>query len=296
MTKTATSNYKLIKKIQAESFDSSKLLSYSLCLQIGIRDFQFMVVNRQTGVCLVLEDYKLENIKTINTRLEIIKEIVQRHPILSLTSWDSVKLSFKSHKFALVPKSHFLAEASSDYLALNTEIKTQIEEVYYYKHIINDAVNVFAADKKVVVWAKEAYPNKPLQIIHQGSALIEGALKYDDHSTEKSLFVLIDRGIMHLLVAENKELLYYNQFASRKPEDILKYIMLVLKELGMSPKTSNVVIWGFVKNDSPHIELLKKYIRHITLGSKPNFMGFHSSFEALEDHRYFDLFSISLCV
>ncbi len=292
---TATSNFKLIKKIQAESFKTTKLSSYSLCLQIGIRDFQFLIINRQTGGCVLLEDYKLNNIKTINTRLEVLKEIFEKHPVLSLTSWDSIKLSFKSHKFSLVPKSHFLPTAASDYLALNSDIKTKIEEVYYYKHIISDAVNVFAADRKVVSWLKETMANKSIQVVHQGSAFIEGILKYDDHSLEKSLFAFLDRGIIHLAVTQNQSLHYYNQFAARNGEDYLKYMMLVIRELGLSAKTSNVVLWGFIKNDSPAIELSKKYIRNINFGSKPKFLKFTSEFDSLPDHRYFDLFSIFLC-
>ncbi|MEQ8583258.1 MAG: DUF3822 family protein [Marinoscillum sp.] len=295
MTKTATSTFKLIKRIKAGSFDESKLPSYSLCLQIGIRDFQFCVVNKQTGTCLAMEDYKLENIKTINTRLEVIKEIVNKHSFIGSNLWDNIKVSFKTHKFSLVPGSHFLPEASSDYLAVNSEIKTKIEEVYYYKHIASSAVNIFACDKKVISWSKERYPNKSLQVIHQGSALIEGILKYDDHSKEKTMFTYFDRGILHIMVSQKNQLLYYNQFAVRKSEDYLKYIMLVFKEIGLSPKTSSLVVWGLLKNDAPQIELLKKYIRNISFGTKPNFLKFPSEFEDIADHRYFDLYSIFLC-
>lgn len=296
MSAVTTSNtYKLVKRVKAGSFDKSKLPSYSLCLQIGTRDFQFCVVNKQTSSCLYLEDYRLENIKTINTRLEAIQEIAEKHPFLGSTEWNSVKVSFKSHKFSLVPSPYFLPEASSDYLALNSEIKTKIEEVYYYKHIAGSAVNIFACDKKVITWAKSKFKKKSIQVIHQGSALIEGILKYDDHSDKKTMFCFVDKGILHIAVSESAKLQYYNQFAVRKSDEFLKYIMLVFKELRMSPKSNNLVIWGAIKNDAPHIELAKKYIRNISLGSKPNFMKFGGPFDDIQDHRYFDLYSIFLC-
>lgn len=295
MIKTATSNYKLVKKIKAGGFDSSKLPSYSLCLQVGTRDFQFCVINKQTSTCLLLEDYKLENIKTINTRLEAIKGIVQQHAILPSNLWDNIKLSFKGHKFSLVPASLFVPEASGDYLAVNSEIKTKIEEVYYYKHIGSKAVNIFAADKKVISWVKGRYASKGIQVVHQGSAFLEGVLKYDDHSHQKTMFCYLDRGVLHIAVTQDQNLLYYNQFAARKTEEYLKYVMLVFKELGLSPKSNSVVLWGLVKNDAPQVELLKKYIRNISFGTKPNFLKFTTEFEELDDHRYFDLFSIFLC-
>ncbi|RED97505.1 DUF3822 family protein [Marinoscillum furvescens] len=295
MSSTATSNYKLVKNIKTGSFDLKKLPSYSLCLQVGIRDFQLCVVNKQTNTCLVLEDYKLENIKTINTRLEAIQGIIANHSFASSDLWDNIKLTFKTHKFTLVPNSHFIPEASSDYLALNSEIKTKIEEVYYYKHISSDAVNIFAADKKVIAWAKGQYPNKSIQVIHQGSTLIEGILAYDDHSHEKAMYAYFDRGILHLTVCQQQKLLYYNQFAVRKSEDYLKYILLVFKEVGLSAKTSKLIVWGLIKTNAPQVELLKKYIRNISLGTKPNFLKFSEAFEDVADHRYFDLYSIFLC-
>lgn len=294
-TTTTSRTYKLVKRIKAGSFSKEKLPSYSLCLQIGIRDFQFSVVNKQTNSCLYVEDYRLENIKTINTRLEAVREIVDNHAFLSSNLWDNIKISFKSHKFALVPASYFLPEAASDYLALNSEIKTKIEEVYYYKHIASSAVNIFACDRKVISWAKAQYPKKSMQVIHQGSALVEGILTYDDHSHEKTMFVFSDRGIMHLAVTQNQKLLYYNQFAARKADDYLKYVMLVFKEVGLSPKTNKLVMWGSIKNDAPQVEILKKYIRNISLGTKPNFLKFSSEFDEVSDHRYFDIYSIFLC-
>ena len=109
------------------------------------------------------------------------------------------------------------------------------------------------------------------------------------------MFCFVDKGILHIAVSQKQALQYYNQFAVRKSEDFLKYIMLVFKELSMSPKTSSLVVWGAIKNDAPHLDLLKKYIRNISLGTKPNFLKFGPEFEEVQDHRYFDIYSIFLC-
>lgn len=295
MNAKATLNYKLVKRIKAASFNREKLPSYSLCLQIGVRDFQFCIINKQTNTCLFLEDYKLENVKTINTRLEIIRTICENHTLLKTNLWDGIKLSFKSHKFSLVPAAYFLPEAAGDYLALNSEIKTKIEEVYYYKHISSSAVNVFATDKKLTTWVKGAYQQKSILIIHQGSAFIEGILTYNDHSHEKTMFAYFDRGILHLTVTQKQKLLYYNQFAVRKSDDYLKYILLVFRELGLSPKTHKLIVWGLMRTDASQVKILGKYIRNVSLGEKPNYLKFPAEFDELEDHRYFDLYSIFLC-
>lgn len=295
MDTAATSTFKLVKKIKDEKFDVDNLHHYSLSLQVGIRDFQLSVTDTRDNKCLILEDYRIENVKTINTRLKVLHSLFDNHHLLLAGFWNSIKLSLKTHKFSLVPSSHFLKDNVSDYLVINSEIKKNIEEVTYYKHIGSEAINVFAADKKLVNWIQSLYPKKKIQVIQQGSAFIEGVLRYDDHTHEKTMFCLIDAGILHMVVTMNQKLQYYNQFAVRKSNDYLKYMMLVFKELGLSQKNSKVLVWGNIKHQSQHIELLNKYIRNVSFGSKPSYLNFGYQFDEIMDHQYFDVFSIFLC-
>lgn len=291
-----TSTYKLIKRVKDTKFTIDELDHYSLVMQVGIYDVQFAVVDAQDNQCMGLEDYRLEGVHTVNGRLRLIKEILDNHEYLTAGFWKDVKLCLKSHKFSLVPANMFVPENAADYLALNSEIKTAFEEVNYYKQISVDTVNVFAAETKLCRWIESIYKKKKVHIIHQGSALIEGVLKHADHVEEKGMYCFVDRGILHVIVTEDSKLLYYNQFAARKKQDFLKYIMLVMNELNMDNKRSHVFMWGFIKPGSDEISLLKKYIRNISFGSKPSFLRFNYQYDEVEDHQYFDVMSGYLCM
>ena len=245
---------------------------------------------------MALEDYKLEGIRTVNGRLRLIKQILDDHEFLIAGFWKDVKLCLKSHKFTLVPANMFVQENAADYLALNSEIKTSFEEVNYYKQISVDTINIFAAETKLCRWVESIYKKKKVHIIHQGSALIEGILKHADHIEEKGMYCYVDRGILHIIVTENDKLLYYNQFAARKKQDYLKYILLVFNELKMDNKKHQVFLWGFIKPSSEEMSLLKKYIRNISFGSKPSFLKFRYVFDEIEDHQYFDVMGGYLCM
>lgn len=291
-----TSTYKLVKRVKDTKFTIDELDHYSLVMQVGIYDVQFAVIDSQDNQCMGLEDYRLEGIRTVNGRLRLIKQILDNHEYLTAGFWKDVKLCLKSHKFSLVPNSMFVPECAADYLALNSEIKTAFEEVNYYKQISVDTVNVFASETKLCRWIESIYKKKKVHIIHQGSALIEGVLKHAEHIEEKGMYCYVDRGILHLVVTENNKLHYYNQFAARKKEDYLKYIMLVFNEMGMDAKKSHVFMWGFIKPGSEEINLLKKYIRNISFGSKPSFIRFNYQYDEVEDHQYFDVLSGYLCM
>ena len=291
-----TSTYKRVQRVKDPKFTIDELDHYSLVMQVGIYDLQFAVIDSQDNQCMALEDYKLEGIKTVNGRLRLIKSILDDHEFLTAGFWKDVKLCLKTHKFSLVPSMMFVPENAADYLALNSEIKTTFEEVAYYKQISVDIINIFAGETKLCRWIESIYKKKKVHIIHQGSALIEGMLKHADHIQEKGMYCFVDRGIQHILVTENDKLLYYNQFAARKKEDYLKYIMLVFNELKMDTKRSQVFLWGFIQPGSMEMSILKKYIRNISFGSKPSFLRFRHHFDEVEDHQYFDVLSGYLCM
>ncbi len=290
-----SANYRLLKKIKDEAFDVDNLHDYCLSIQIGIRDLQFCVIDTTNNKCLLIEDFVFLEVRTINTRLLVVQKLFENHHLLMAGFWHSIKIAFKSHKFTLVPSDHFLPSSAVDYLSVNCEYKEKTEEVFHYKHITSNAINIFTADKKLVAWLRSIYKQKEIQILHQGSALVEGIHRYDDHSHEKAMFCLVDKGVLHLVVSQNQKLHYYNQFAVKSSEDYIRYVMLVFKELGLKQKTSKLIIWGEIEQESPHIQLLRKYIRNISFGGKPTYLNFNYQFDEIQDHQYFDVLSIMLC-
>ena len=287
--------YTRVKRVKDEKFSIDELEEYSLTLQVGIRDLQFSVTDTQDNQVMCFEDYTLEGIRTVNERLRLIKSILDNHEFLAAGFWKNVKLCLKTHKFSLVPSNMFLADSATDYLSVNSEIKATFEHVNYYKQISTYVVNIFAAETKLCEWLGTVYKKKSIHIIHQGSAFIEGVLKHGDHTHEKGMYCYIDRGIIHILVVQDNQLLFYNQYAARKKEDHLRYILLACNELQMNPKKHSVHLWGFVRQNTENIDFLKKYLGNISFGAKPSFLKFGYKFDEIEDHQYFDVMSAYIC-
>ncbi|MDW3193096.1 MAG: DUF3822 family protein [Cytophagales bacterium] len=295
MTTAKQPDYRLIKRVKDPKFEIDNLHHYSLVLQIGINDFQLCVIDGRSNGVLYFEDFKLENIKTVNTRLKVLHGVFDSHHFLTAGFWKSVKVSIKSHKFSLVPKDHFVSSSSSDYLVINSEVKPNIEEVIHYEHGTSGLVNVFAVDKKLLGWIKSIYPAIAVSIVHQGSALIEGLQKNIASDGSKKMYCNVDRGILHIIVMEGKNLLYYNQFAARQSEDYLKYVMTVFKEVGLSPKKNGILMWGTLKAQSKHVDLLKKYFKDIEYAGKARHLVFSHAFDEIPEYHYFDTYGAYLC-
>ncbi|MBL3656207.1 DUF3822 family protein [Fulvivirga sediminis] len=292
---TTTASYKLIKKIKDEKFDVDKLHLYNLMVQIGIRDLQVAVVDSTSNRTLLLEDYVLASVKTHSQFLDILQALFEEHHLLMAGFWKNVRISLKNSKFSLVPSSLFVKEAAIDYLRLNSKVNTDIEEVLYYKHIKSDAICIFAVNRNLYNWAKGLYPNADVGFIHQSSALIEGITNFEQSNKKNTLYLYIDRFKLHILTLKNNKLEYYNQFTIKQFNDYIKYIMLVMKGLQKNQQKSDVVLWGYIGKQSPHYQEFYKFIKNISFGDRPSYLNFGYLFDELQDHHYFDLYSIHLC-
>jgi len=288
-------DYKLVRKIKVEKFNVDNLHLYNLLLQIGPRDFQLGVIDRETDSCLLLEEFRFKGITDYNSLIGLLSQVFEEHHLLMAGFWKSVRVSIKNKKFTLVSSPLFDQENLYDYLSLNCTVNRDSDNLYYYRHAKTEAVNVFSANKRLIDWLKQIYPNIEVQIIHQGSALIEGVLTNESHSEDKDMFLYIDRAIVHVIVTQEAKLKYYNQFTVKSPDEAIKYILLVFKALGINQDSTKVQIWGTIDSKSAFFQLLVKHIKNISLGSKPRYLKFNYVFDEVQGHRYFDLYSMNLC-
>ncbi|MEQ9165872.1 MAG: DUF3822 family protein, partial [Fulvivirga sp.] len=139
------------------------------------------------------------------------------------------------------------------------------------------------------------YPNAEVGFIHQSSSLIEGAINFAKINKKDSMYLYIDRFKLHIVTLRNGQLEYYNQFGIKQFSEYIRYIMLVMKGLNRSQQKSDVVIWGYIGKQSPHYNEFYKFIKNISFGDRPEYLKFGFVFDEVQDHHFFDLYSMHLC-
>ncbi len=286
--------YKLIKKIKDDRFDEDHIHQYDLLIQLSVRDFQIGIVDSTDNRVLFLEDYVLGDLTSHQELLTLFQTLFESHPVLQAGFWNSVKVSVKNSKFVQVPNSLFVEEAAADYLKFNANIDHEKEDVIFCSHKRTETVTVFTLQKDLLTWLKGIYSNTKIHLVHQSSTLIEGVLQFATQASRSRLYIYVDRFKLHILSVEGNKLVYYNQFAIKQFSDYVKYIMLVMKGLGMDQQTCEVVLWGYISKNSPHYLEFVKYIRNINFGSRPEGLKFGFIFDEVQDHHFFDLFAIHL--
>ena len=76
---TIEDSFKLLKNIKDEKFNVDRLETYSLLIQVGVRDIQVAVVDTAANRCLTLEDYILNHVDSVDTWRNAIQQVFDTH-------------------------------------------------------------------------------------------------------------------------------------------------------------------------------------------------------------------------
>jgi hypothetical protein len=287
-------DYHLVRKVKSNKFNVDHLNQYSLYFLLGKQHVKFCVLDTKANACLLLEDYLIGDNDEPDEMVNTLQVLFESHHLLNAGFWNSVKLAFLNPKSVLVPSQVFDKESLPEYLKMNCELGAD-DSFYYFKHNTGKMVNVFAANKKIVNWFKQQYPNLNIHLLHYSSALIEAVPRQSDVSRQKSMSLFINIDSVDVLVHKNERLLYCNQFSYQSPEELLKYVVVVMDQLGLDPNVSKVQLWGNVNPQTEYFKILYKYIRNISFGKRPSIIMFSFEFDEIDEHLYFDLFGLYYC-
>ncbi len=54
------------------------------------------------------------------------------------------------------------------------------------------------------------------------------------------------------------------------------------------------MLWGYIGKNSPHYHEFYKYVSNVIFGHRPEYLQFGYMFDEIQEHHFFDLYSIYL--
>ena len=223
MDKLGHKSYRLLKKIKDPNFEIDRLEFYSLSLFIGNKDFQILITDSETKQCVLLEDYVFDTSLTDDEKFSVVKFIFDDHHLLMANFWRSINFVIKNRKYSFVPEQLFRENKIYNYLRTHTSFDKEAEDIMLVFHRQLGFINVFSVPKKLVKLSAAIYPDKKIEFVHQSSSLIQGIAELNEDG-KKNVAIYLDRFGLHIIVVENKKLLFYNQYIIKKFEDYMRFI------------------------------------------------------------------------
>ncbi len=288
-------NYQEVHHIlDSEKLSIDDLHFYDLFLEIGRKDMQALIIDSRDSRCLLLDDFILQEADNGQEHAMLIDEIIEQHPLLPAGFWKTVTICIKSNTFALVPAKFFKAEQASNYLSLVSPVVHSNSTTLSAPCLQDESViNVFNTHNNLVEMLQQKYEQKTIQFVHQANSLINGCFS-ETKTDGEQVNILIDRFYMHIIVSEGQQLRFYNQFAIKKFDDYVQYLMMILSEQELS-RHCPIKVYGFIADDSPHFKKLKEVFTNMEMGQRPKTLFYPYHFDEIKENAYFDVFSLSLC-
>ena len=233
--------------------------STNLLIKLGSYNLSLILSDTKGNIIQYISEKFEEKIepKKLSEKLDLV---INKSQIIN-SNVIKVKLIVLNKLSSLVPLNLFQEELSLEYLKFNSKL---IDGDFAAHDLIDEieAVNVFLPFVNVNNYLLEKFGS--FNYYHYSTILIKKLIKYDS-SKEISIYANIQSNNFHVIILKNKKLIYYNIFDFKEKEDILYFLLFVLKQNKIDQNKHKLSMLGKIKKESETYLLLTKFINNIEI-------------------------------
>lgn len=273
-----------------ESFDLRLASEYHISIQIGLDGFSFCILDARRNKYIAFQ-----HIPLIVGKLQFlprkIETIFDQDEILN-TLFKSVSIVYSTNKATLMPKE-YSGSASFLKIASVTNDSNRNEDIRADNLPGFSYQLVYSYPKEIMTLLHKKYTE--FKFSHKSIPIIASGV---DQRTEKrnTLLINFEKQYIRMIALKNVQIALYNSFYFKNESDFLYYTLNTWQSLQFDPERDEILIGGFVADDSSYIRQLKKYIGNVRF-LKPS-ADFNSGnlFEKIQKHQFVSLLNTYPCV
>ena len=273
-----------------ESFDLRLASEYHISIQIGLDGFSFCILDTRRNKYIVFQHIPLivGKLQFLSRKIETIFDQEEKLN----ASFKSVSITYSTNKATLVPKeysesSYFLKIATvNNDLSRNEEISADDLPGFSYQL-------VYSYPKDMMSLLHRKYTDFSFR--HKSIPLIASAV---DQRTEKknTLLINFEKKYIRMIALKDMQIDLYNSFYFKNESDFLYYTLNAWQSLQFEPERDEILIGGYVADDSVFIRQLKKYISNVRFLKPSADFNYGNTFEKIQKHQFASLLNTYPCV
>jgi|GEM_PF-5137536 len=198
-----------------------------------------------------------------------------------------------------------LAVADMNYTLVPSEFYTAQNNVLLYKtnHTVFDKISVIAekldnenyyflygANPDFKSWAEKKFSN--LNFTHPLIASI-ASYKYENKlGLGNKVLVQIFQNRLNLFLFRDEHFDYINSFLISAPQDILYYLMNLVKEKSLDRTRDVMVLFGHLQKDDETHRLITEFFSKVYFGHSPDRISYCDALGLLPLHMYYHLYCL----
>ncbi len=273
-----------------ESFDVKQASDYHISIQIGLDGFSFCILDTRRNKYLVFQHIPLivGKLQFLSRKIETLFDQEEKLN----ASFKSVSISYSTNKATLVPKEYSesanflkIATVASD-MSRNEELRTDDIPGFNYQL-------VYSYPKEIMSLLNRKYTD--FKFMHKSIPLITSVV---DQRTEKknTLLINFEKKYIRMIAFNDMQIALYNSFYFKNESDFLYYALNTWQSLQFDPERDEILIGGFVADDSNFIRQLKKYISNVRFLKPSTDFNYGNLFEKTQKHQFISLLNTYSCV
>jgi len=255
----------------------------ALSIQISLNGLSFCILNTFNNTIETIKNIAFHKKVTPFELLDAVKNLFNTEDVLG-TNFNNVQLIHVNELATLVPKPLFKEEALADYLKLNSNI-LKTDFITFDTISINETLNVYVPYVNINNFIFERYGDFTYK--HHSTILIEEILKQEKNANTNKLYIHVCKTHFEIIVSNSGNLVLYNTFEYQTAQDFIYYILFTVEQLELNPEIIETILLGDIIENDALYNILYKYIRHISFGSRKDNYSYENSLQT--NHAYFTL-------
>lgn len=273
-----------------ESFDLKHASDYHLSVQIGLDGFSYCILDTRTNKHLVFQHVPLIVGKPQFLAHKAETFFDQDEKLNA--SFKGISITFSTNKVTLVPKE-FSGTSGVQ------KIASLINEVGRTEELHTDEISGFSYQ------LISSYPKELMAILnrkytdftfrHKSVPLIQSTAAQRDEK-KNTLMINFEKKYIRMIAFKNMQIVLYNSFYYKNEPDFLYYTLNIWQNLLFDPDRDEILVGGYVADDSSYIRQLKKYVSNVGFLKPAQGFNYGNLFGKIQKHQFVSLLNTYSCV
>ncbi len=262
-------------------FDIYRTKEYKLSIQVSLDGFSFSVI-QQSENKLLATCYSPATVSSVNFLGRRVGEWIDSQEILK-NNFSETKLLYSSDKFTLVPGVFY------DYEKQNNLASFVFGKVPGFESLDNyleeETANLVFS---IPVSLTEVFQNKfPGSAIYHPVSVINRKINKLGKHLDQNIAIHFYKNCFHLLLYADGKLQIANHYRFAHPNDVVYYIVSVLKSKQLNIKNTTLLFSGEIIKESELIIILQNFFDNIEFLTPS--LKLNSKIFGAQSHQFFPL-------
>lgn len=272
------------------SFDLKRTSEYHLSIQLGLDGFSFCILDIPHHKYIVFQHIPLivGKAQFLAPKIEVLFEEVEK---LNAT-FNAVSITYSGIHATLFPKEFSGAPETFKLAALTSETNRtediRTDDIPGFNYQV-----VYGFPRQVINLFNRKFTDFRLR--HKSIPLLASVL---DQRNEKknSLLINFEKKYIRVIALKGNRIVLFNSFYFKNESDFLFHTLNVWHHLQFDAERDEILISGFVADDSSYIRQIKKYISNVVFLKPSEDYNYGNLFEKIQKHQFVSLLNTYPCV